>query len=471
MRLSILLAMLFLGAWTNGARAGDALKPMPVIIITADDMNADSPGWMGNPLKPTPSLDKFAATCHRFTQAHVTAPICQPSRSAIMTGRVPHRSGALGFHPIRNDVTTLVALLARRGYYTAAINKIPHMMPVEKFNWDSPLKCPKNPKSYAEQVRVACQAAGKAKKPLFLNVNITDPHRPFPGGAANPAKAKKNGTGDSTVTPYKPEEVRVPSFLEDIPGVRQEVAQYLTGVHRFDLCFAEVLEALRQEGLLDQALIVFLSDHGMSFPFSKATTYHNGTWSPVILRWPGMGTPIENKTDLVSSVDIVPTILDILGMPALAGADGRSWLPLCRGERQPHRDHVITHVNTVSSGASFPMRCVRTLTRSYIWEAWPDGQKRRKVEAMSGLSFKAMAAAGQLDPKIQSRVQQYHLGVAHALYDLAKDPDERVNRFNDAAYAADQERLQQLLLGHMERTNDPQIDAFRKSLGGAVNKK
>ena len=67
-------------------------------------MNADSAGWMGNKLGASPNLDAFAKTAHRFVNANVTVHICQPGREAFMTGRVPHRSGALGFNPIRKDV-------------------------------------------------------------------------------------------------------------------------------------------------------------------------------------------------------------------------------------------------------------------------------------------------------------------------------------------------------------------------------
>ena len=94
-----------------GATAAAADRPPNVLFITADDMNADSPGWMGNPLKLTPTLDRFAATAHRFVNQHVAAPICQPSRSAFMSGRVPHRNGALGFEPMREGTPSLVTVL------------------------------------------------------------------------------------------------------------------------------------------------------------------------------------------------------------------------------------------------------------------------------------------------------------------------------------------------------------------------
>src|SRR5262245_34754251 len=215
-----------------------AEKPLNLLLVTADDMNADSSGFMGNKLKVTPNVDAFAATCFRFEQCHVTAPICQPSRSALLTGRVPHRNGALGFHPIRKDVPTLVEVLAARGYFTAVINKVPHMAPREKFNWDLWLNgSGKNPEAFGGHVREALVAA--KGKPFFLNANITDPHRPFPGTVRK--KEKANNANAGKVTPFKPDELTVPSFLEDIPDVRKEVAQYYTAVRRFDRSFGEAV--------------------------------------------------------------------------------------------------------------------------------------------------------------------------------------------------------------------------------------
>jgi N-sulfoglucosamine sulfohydrolase len=462
-RFAAWIAALALTFSAAAAVAAEPAKPLNLLLITADDMNADSPGWMGSKLGATPNLDAFAATCQRFVNNHVSAPICQPSRSALMTGRVPHRNGALGFNPVRTDIPTLVEVLAARGYFTAGINKLPHMAPREKFKWDLALDgSGKNPQMMGEQTAQCLKAAAAARKPFFINANITDPHRPFPGGEKKP-KAKANEKSAAGVKPYAPQEVTVPSFLEDIPEVRREVAEYFTGVRRFDHSFGEVMAALQKSGHADDTLIVFLSDHGMSFPFSKATVYYNGTWSPVLLRWPGMGSPAVHE-EFVSSVDLMPTMLDILGVARPDGLDGRSWLPLVRGEKQADRDFVVTHVNTVSSGKSFAQRCVRTKTRSLMFHAWADGKTSFRVEAMSGRSYNALADAARGDARIRGRVEQLVTGIPLALYDLTKDPDERKNVIDAPSYREDVARLSRLLLAHMERTADPQTENFKAAL-------
>lgn len=440
-----------------------------VLFVTADDMNADSSGWIGNKLGATPNLDTFAATAHRFINNHVSAPICQPSRSAFMTGRVPHRSGALGFHPIKPGTPTLVARMREAGWFTAVIDKHPHMKPDGEFPWDLKLGgSGKNPQLFGEHVAQCLKAAADAQKPFFLNANITDPHRPFAQseqGEQQNAKKKRDAKreADAEVKSFQPSEVTVPSFLEDIPEVRREVAQYFASVRRFDASFGKMMAALKAAGRESDTVVVFLSDHGMSFPFSKASVYRNGTWSPVLLRWPGMG-PMQRREEFVSSVDILPTLLELLKLPPLAGVDGRSWLPLLRGETQPDRDFVITHVNTVSSGKSFPQRCIRTMHFSYQFHAWPNGTPQFRVEAMNGITYAALAKAAESDARIKSRVEQFIIGSPEQFFDLRTDPDERANLITEPKHKAEIDRLRKLLLVHMEKTGDPQLEGFRKLL-------
>src|ERR1041385_1107200 len=151
----------------SGALAAGRLN---LLYITADDMNADSPGWMGSKMGATPALDALAPTCHRFINNHVTAPICQPSREAMMTGRVPHHSGALGFNPILPGTPTMVTVLKAEGYYTAAINKIVHMRPAAEFPWDDALEgSGKKPPLLREHFQTTLKNAAAAKKPFFIN--------------------------------------------------------------------------------------------------------------------------------------------------------------------------------------------------------------------------------------------------------------------------------------------------------------
>jgi len=451
---------LILAFYACGTFAADAATQLNLLIITADDMNADSGGWNGNTLGTTPHLDAFAKSAHRFVNSHVTAPICQPGRSALMTGRVPHRNGALGFDPIRRDVPTLVELLRDKGYYTAAIAKTAHMAPAEKFPWQAigEPALGKQPTKFAEKFREMLATAAKEKKPFFINANIGDPHRPFIDGSGKQAKADKLLDGAKIV---KPNEVTVPKFLEDIPRVREEVAQYYSSVSRFDVAFGLVMQELTAAGRDADTVVVFMSDHGMPFPFSKATVYRNGTWSPVLIRIPDMKEP-QTRTEFVSSVDVMPSLLELLHVEPPAGMDGRSWVPLLQGEVQPDRDFVITHVNTVNGGKSLAQRCIRTKDRALMFHAWVGGSNQFSVEGMSGLSFAAMNAS--TDATIQARVKQLVDGETLMLFDIAADPTERKNLIRDPKCANDVAELSQKLLAHMQRTDDPQANAFEAAI-------
>jgi len=468
---SILVAGLALVVFCGPGFAAETKAKLNLLFITADDMNADSPGWMGNPLKLTPNVDALAATAHQFVNNHVTIPICQPGREALMTGRVPHRNGGTGFTPINLDVPTMVEVLQAAGYYAAAINKIPHMAPKSKFPWDHPFDgSGKNPKLFRQHMDEALAEAKAAGKPFFINANITDPHRPFYGSQQGKAKKAKQGknaekagvkTGEDVIEPLTAEQVSTPGFLEDIPLVREEVAQYYSSIKRLDVTFGEIMAALKASGQEGQTVVLFMSDHGMSFPFAKATVYFNGTWSPVLLRWPKMGKP-QKREEFVSSVDVMPTLLDVLGVKNPPGMDGRSWLPLLKGEKQKDRDYVVSHVNTVSSGKSFVQRSIRTKDFALNFEGWADGTTSFRVEAMNGLSFNAMSAAAKEDSKIESRVEQFIKGVPLAFYDSKSDPGERTNELTNPKFRKELERLKKLLLAHMEKTNDPEVANFKK---------
>src|SRR5205814_3100142 len=137
----------------------------------------------------------------------------------------------------------------------------------------------KNPQMLREQFEQCLEAASAKDKPFFININITDPHRPFAGSTQPDAEEQaerkkaptKNQANASPVKMFAESEVLVPAFLEDVPGVRKEVAQYFSSVRRLDQSFSGLLAVLKASGQETNTLIVFLSDHGMSFPFAKAT--------------------------------------------------------------------------------------------------------------------------------------------------------------------------------------------------------
>lgn len=466
--------------------ASDA-KPINVLLITLDDMNRDSVGVYGASVPDaTPNIDRLAAQGLRFEHAHVTIAICQPTRAVWMTGRYPHNNGALGFNNINPGVPTLPETLRRHGYLTGILGKTEHVVPSRKdaFSYRQPRTALENGRSEQRYGEFASEFLSQAKengKPFFLMVNTHDPHRPFdnrkPAERRRPLKVteQKNRKGRVRVgyqgdypVPskiYTPEEIPVPGFLPDVPAIRQEIAQYYSSVRRADDVVGRILQELDDAGFRENTLVMLKSDHGIAVPFAKTNVYRHSTLTPWIVRWPNVVPPASvDDQHLVSGIDLAPTILEAVGLPPLNGSDGRSLVPLLRGERQPERDFVFTHINTLSSGRSYAMRSVQTKRFGLIWNAWCDGTTEFKNESMSGLTWKAMQKAAASDPKIAARVELFQHRVPFELYDYQSDPDALKNLIDDPRHAATVSELSQRLGRLMQDTNDPQAEAYHKAV-------
>jgi len=472
-----------------------AAPRLNVLFITADDMNYNTPGFTGC-LTPgiTPNLDRLASEGLRFVHAHVTVAVCQPSRECLMTGRYPHRNGATGFYPVRPEVPTLMESLKAAGYQLGIMAKISHLAPETKFPWDykydaRELGQGRDPALYYRSAKEFFAQARKSGKPFFLMANSQDPHRPWAGsegeksrGAGKKGKQKKakkaaaaasdedSASGEAKYPPpariYKPEEVAVPGFLPDLPNVRKEMAQYYSSAHRCDEAVGEVLRALKESGFEDSTLVMFLSDNGISMPFGKSNCYLTSTRTPWLARWPGKVKPGAVDTEhLISGIDFMPTILDAAGLPAPAGMDGRSFLPVLFGKEQAGRERVFTCYNDTSGRRSYPMRCVQTKQFGYIYNAWSDGTTRYQAEPMGGLTFKAMQQAAPQQKAVAERVELLLHRVSEEYYDFLTDPNALHNLIGDPKFKDQIAQARGDLLRWMERTEDPLLPTFRARLG------
>ena len=290
-----------------------AAGPLNVLLITVDDMGWDSLGITGSPIPNiTPNIDRLAAAGVLFTQAHVTIAICQPTRAVWMTGRYPHRNGALGFGPIDPDVPTLVEALGEAGYQTGLMAKTGHVVPSRLTAFDAvigakELQNGRSPDLYYEHAAEFFRQAKNAEQPFFLMANSQDPHRPFAASrqevnfrardATSTSEQYGGGFPDARLA-FSPEQIPVPGYLIDLPDVRLEVAQYYTSVRRADATVGAVLRALDDSGMADRTLVMFLSDHGPSFPFAKANAWMHSTRTPWIVRWPGVIAAARTDADL-----------------------------------------------------------------------------------------------------------------------------------------------------------------------------
>lgn len=432
-----------------------------ILFFTSDDMNHDSTGVCGGPIKDlTPNIDKLATEGLRFDYAYSSVAVCQPVRQIMQTGLYPHRNGAMGFFPLKPEVRTLNQQLHDAGYLISMFGKGKHNQPSEKFCVDvANDKISRHPSKLAEETRSFLRRAKKEGKPFFHNVNCYDPHRPFIG-----MKGPDDLAGGEPPSRWiKAEEVtEVPGFLEDLPEIRRELAGYYTNVRRLDDAMGSVLKVLKEEGFAENTLVMFYGgDHGMSFPFAKSNDYENSTRGSLIIRWPGVVKPgVLDSDHLVSTLDFTPTLLDAARLPQIPNIDGRSFLKILKGEKSPGWDRVFTFYNAAFGNNWLPMRCIRTKDSSYIWNAWSDGKKSYRTENMAGLSWKAMVAAAKTNPKIKERTDFYLYRVPEEFYDMTNDRNERDNLINDVKRQPEIESMRNDLLALMQRTGDPFADAF-----------
>ncbi|MHC4642955.1 MAG: sulfatase family protein [Planctomycetota bacterium] len=431
-----------------------------ILFFTADDLNCDSVGCFGGKVPGlTPNLDAFASEGIRFENAHVTVAICQPSRGVLATGLYGHNSGIMGFMHTEREIPTIMQTLREAGYLTAVLGKVGHSTPHTAYKWDfvhdqNELGRGRDPEIYYKYCKEFLARCRRENKPFYFMVNSHDPHRPYhiPGkpvkGAKEPSKT------------YDPDEVAVPGFVPDLPGVRKELSYYLNSVRRLDDTFGKTMQALKESGFDKNTLVMFLSDNGIAIPFAKCNAYLASTRTPWIVRWPNAvkeGT--VDKRHFISGIDFFPTVLEAAGLPVPKDLDGFSFLPLLKGRKQSGREKVFTQIDMKAGGDAVPMRYVQDKRFGYIFNPWADGKfwYRNNNE---GLTMKAMVEAAQTDPYIAQRVKMFRYRAAEEFYDLKNDPDCLNNLVGKAGFDTELKKMHTQLHNWMKLTGDPLLPAF-----------
>jgi len=446
-------------------------KPLNILIASVDDLAYNSIGAFGCPVNNiTPNIDRLAEEGIRFTHAFSNTAVCQPCRQSWLTGLYPHNNGAEGFEPINENITTLPELLKKAGYINGILGKEIHHQPTEKFFWDFiPFKTEKdsvwrkgqsrNPALFYEYAKKFFDLVKQENKPFFFSVNSHDPHRPFAGSAID--SVVWGGNMPPITKIYNPKEIEMLGYLPDIPEVRKEVTQYYNSVHRGDQSIGAVLKALKESGLENNTLVIFLSDHGAAFPFSKSQCYLNSTKTPLIMRWPGKTEPGSvDDEHLISGIDLMPTILKVAGVDASNEMDGVSFMPLLLKDNYEERPYVFNAYYQIFAKIRYPMRSVQDKEFGYIYNFWSDGSRKMTGDATGGITWKAMVKAAETDPEIAKRVELYRHRIKEEFYDLKNDPDALKNLIDDPAYSNKINEFRDRMLQSMKQYNDPAYEAY-----------
>jgi N-sulfoglucosamine sulfohydrolase len=463
--LNAMLLLAWLGVFSTSA---SAVSRPNLLLITVDDISADSVGIFGSIVPEiTPHIDQLAREGLRFERAHVQVANCMPSRNVMWSGRYPQSNKIEGFYQVPEPgYPTLADLAKKAGYFTAIRHKLKDSTPYIPYDWDLVLdKSPngsnldmKSAESYGFSTAQGIRSAKLARKPFCLLINVADAHFPF-FSLDRAGKQIKDEFVPSRI--YRADEISVPGFLIDDPVVRQELALYYSSVRRADDAVGQILKALEESGEADNTLVMFLSDHGMPFPFAKTQLYHQSTRTPLVIRWPGVvKAGAVDSRHMVSAVDILPTLLDGIGAELPMGIEGRTFLPLLKGEPQNNRDLVFKAYNENSKGLRNPMRAVESQRFLYIFNPWSTGNRTMFSATNDTRTHKRMTELGKVNAQVAARLDLLEHRVLEEFYDVQSDPDCLVNLIANPTYQNEINLYRKSLEGWLRDMQDPMLAAF-----------
>src|SRR5437867_2328785 len=292
----------------------------------------------------SPNLDRLAAGGVRFDKAFCTAPQCSPSRATLATGRYPHSNGVMGLAhhgfdwELDSSSPHAAAVFARAGFEAHLFGGQHVTLHPERLGFEH-MHGSGNGETIAAAVEQLL-AADAGQRRLYLEINFEDTHRPYPAVAAPSA------------------DVEVPAYLPQGQEAATELSALNVTIEQMDSAAGRVMAALERSGRAESTLVVFTTDHGLAMPRAKCTLYDPGLEVALLIRWPH-GELRGTRQEMVSNIDVLPTLLDAAGIEIPSGVQGHSLLGNTAG-----RDAIFAE-KTFHSYYD-PMRCVRTATHKLI---------------------------------------------------------------------------------------------------------
>jgi len=372
--------------------------PQNVIYIHAHDAGRYIQPY-GAPA-PTPNLQRFAEDAVTFRAAFSASPACSPSRASLLTGQWPHTAGMLGLANFGFSMPDysrhLVQRLAPHGV-TSVLAGIQHVSPqVEPIGYDRVLT-PHDLDPTADSATPIADAAvrylAEADEQFFLDIGFIDAHRPYPERTDEDAR---------WVAPPPP--------MPDTAETRRDTAGHLARLSDFDRAVGRVLDALVETGHLEDSIVILTTDHGLAWPGMKMTLVDQGIGVFLMVRAPGPWQGGRVVDALVSQVDLLPTIFDLLALPIPDDLDGVSLRPLVENGVEV-RDAVFAETN-FHVGYE-PQRCVRTRRWKYI-RRYLDRDAPLLAHVDPSITRDLFNASGYLQQRYPSE----------SLFDLVLDPYE-----------------------------------------------
>ncbi len=441
-----------------------------ILLITADDLGLQLSCY-GDPHIKTPHIDALAASGVLFETTYVAQASCSSSRASILTGRYPHTNGQVGLSnagfamkPEQAD-DNLVRHLKDAGYQTGIIGKL-HVSPTTAFPFDTMIHRPTKDFDFRD-VRQYAELAGEflasapADAPFFLMVNFIDPH------VLHDKKAKRQYFPAQWLglpeNPFPARSIKgFPFHNLPHPVLFERTTNYYSTIKRLDDGIGMLMSQLEQADKLDSTVIFFVSDHGPPFTRAKTTCYEAGLRVPFLVKWPKTSEAGRRSEELVSTVDIAPTIYEAAGISgAGVTSQGKSLKPILGDEQKgtPFRHHVVAEFTYHGEAKRLPRRAIRgqrfKLIRNYF---------DRSTKAYTGVdgdpAIRLLPNVKNVDPKVRAAFVRSYDQPEVELYDLQNDPHEFTNLANKPEFAEIKAQLTKALIRWQKQTEDPLLEEF-----------
>jgi N-sulfoglucosamine sulfohydrolase len=378
---------------------------------------------------PTPNIQHLADQGVLFRKAFCATPTCSTSRACLLTGQYGHNNGMLGLAhrgwSLNDYHQHIVHTLREAGYFSVLIGEQHIAKRPEIIGFDRVVKIETTHVESVAPVALATLAE-PLPEPFFLSVGFFETHRDW----LNPPSLR-----DALYS-------LPPANLPDTPETRRDMASYKASARTLDQGVGTVLAALEAQGLAENTLIIFTTDHGLAFPGAKATLYDRGLGVMLIMRGPGgfLGGRVNDA--LVSHLDIYPTLCDLAGVEKPAFLQGHSLLPLVGGETDSLREELFMEMTW--HAAYDPQRAVRSERWKYI-RRFGDRQRPVLANCDDSPSKTLLLEQGWADRPVPFE----------QLYDLTFDPNEAANLVASPEHQSIREELSGKLERWMEETEDP----------------
>ena len=449
-----------LQAQTSGGESTEDDRPNIVWII-AEDTSPFLIGAYGGPPARTPNIDQLAENGVRYTNAFALNGACAPNRSALMTGLWPPSYGAHHMRTMRRtaaidriedpellaiptyeavpppEVRLVPEQLRAHGYFTTNEAKTDYQFVAPSWVWNE------------SSDRATWRPRTNPDQPFFSVFNI---------GISHESVVWKN---EDKPLETNPDAVTVPPYYPDTPVVRRDLARYYDNVALMDERVGQIMAQLRADGLLDETIVFFFSDHGTGLPRMKRTLYDSGLRVPLVVRVPekyqseaGSGAPGTASDRLISFLDFAPTLLRLAGVEVPAYMHGQPFLGSQEGEEREyvyaHRDRMAPALNTRRAVSDGRFKYIRDYRPEKPFLQFIPYRNRENHLMREILRYKE---EGRLDS-----TQQWQWLVEEMpkqeLYDTKNDPYETQNLAGDPRYRDKLTELRRVERRWWRRTND-----------------